>query len=102
MPVRSYSVTRPARPCRINALAVAMPTPPAPTMPTRSPAMRARAYGVVPCTVRREGPGSVEVRVEVALVERVAEPTKRDADPGLGGAEGDLVPFGDLARAEAP
>ena len=35
-------------------------------------------------------------------MERVAEPTKRDADPGLGGAEGDLVLFGDLAGAEAP
>ena len=59
---------------------------------------RARRSGSVDVRVGVE----VEVGVEVALVERIAEPTKRDADPGLGGAEGDLVLFGDLAGAEAP
>src|SRR5207247_2502641 len=36
--VRSYSVTLPARPCWMIAPAVAIPTPPAPRIPTLSPA----------------------------------------------------------------
>ena len=82
----------------ISALAVAMPTPPAPTMPTRSPAMRARAYGAD----RARFGARVQVSRAFALVQCVPEPSERDADPGLGGAEGDLVLFGDLSRAETP
>src|SRR5689334_12530781 len=46
---------RPARPCMISDPAVAMPTPPAPTIPTRSPGIRAGAYVHCPRAARIGG-----------------------------------------------